>query len=203
MAADPAHIDIAVNGNTALVMWSVYNNYGIDYILLDSKGAIKSKILNIGNTVQTFYPNVESGNGKFLVSYGRLTDADSEIFTILLGDKGRAEGAENRITYTDTPVTVSTLTYDKDRGFAIAWLSDKPNGSSVCVDSLCNIKSFAALLNNDGSLASESVFTGPDSNYLAPSSGLTISSVANEWITGWRSRRNFRGQLSFSTFTCE
>ncbi|MBN2804239.1 MAG: hypothetical protein JXR91_14180 [Deltaproteobacteria bacterium] len=194
---------LSASSESILVMWSTLHNYEIEFRLLNPDGTIKSEIKKIDTASQYFYPSSAADDNGYLVSWSRKLVNDYEIFTQRIDEDGNLEGEENRITFTDSDIYESKLSFSSHDGLMITWLSSKENGSTTCIDSSCSKKAFAAPLNIDGTLQASPLFIGPGTDYLASSENLSLSFAKDRWITGYESFRNFRTQLAYSTFVCK
>lgn len=202
-ANDPAQLSIASLNNTVIVMWRANTQNAIHYRVLTDTLQVQGEIRVLIEGLLVSTPRIVAGADKFMVSFGCKTLNDQEIFTQQLGGNGEILNEKIRVTWTTQLVAESDITFVPGVGYAIGWLSQLANGASDCVDTDCTMKAFAALLNDDGSLATQPILVSSGDNDLNPNRELTISHDGTNWMAAWANRKYLRYQLNYTTFSCE
>jgi len=202
-ANKPSYLSVGVSSNVSVVSWLNSNQHSIGYVTIDLKDDLVSEIKIIDEGVKFSSPRVVAGKNEFLLSFSKMVNNGLELFTRKINLSGELKEEQYRISWTKRGVGNSSLAYDANSGYSIAWLSPEKNGATSCIDSKCSDKVFATSLDKHGALQHEPLLVSHGLEDLNSCLNPVVTSFVDGWVVAWQSLKNMRYQLSYSDFYCE
>ena len=197
---DDSGLDLAVSGDTAVLVWADEDQHEILAAALNLDGTAKGDPVPIDSGDLMITPTVAGKDDGFMVAFSKRPNDDFEIYTMPLEADGTpADGAEPaRASWTTSNAMSSKLAWSGTT-WGMAWLSNRNNGEADCLEDGCESQVLFCELDEGGAPATRSVVLSTDPN---PSFDEDLAWDGSGWTAAWALRQNMRDQIVYGRATC-
>jgi hypothetical protein len=190
---------LAAAGDQALIAWQTAGQTTVFARAIGADGTPQGEPLAVADGSLAGRPALAAGDDGFLLTYARSKGAGFEVRSRRLDATGVSSGDEQRVTWTLNDTTAATPAWSGSQ-WAVAWLSERANGTSECQVASCQPQVFVTALDADGAPRAREVALSDDQNFAGE---FELAWDGMGWLTVFELWRNLRKQIHWGHAFCD